>query len=156
MINEKGLEIGDHDGEATNHWTREGLELWSGFDLTLAIRPITKWFIPADDHATGSDYEVIQWEVEVDRQEEAGQRRVVWGNLAAMTEEKAKAAEKLWPEDAKGRAHLDEECTADEMKQGATWIQEAMDHGLDNMANKIRIPHTGRTKVLATRITVIC
>jgi len=139
VIDENGLDIGN-DGEATHHWTREGHEGESVIDLTLANRPITKWSILADDdHATGSDHEVIEWEVEVDRQEEAGHERVVGCDVAAMTEEDAKAAEKLRMELAKGRAHLDAECTADEVEQEAAWCQEVMGKVLDATAKKIRI-----------------
>ena len=56
-----------------------------------------------------------------------------------MTEEDAKAVGKLWLELAKERAHLDTECTADEVEQQATWCQEAMGHVLDAMAKMIRI-----------------
>jgi len=77
--------------------------------------------------------------VEVDRQEEAGHERVVGWNIAAMTEEDAKAAEKLWMELAKERAHLDAECTADEVEQEAAWCQEAMGNILDATAKNIRI-----------------
>jgi len=138
VIDENGLEIGN-DGEATHHWTREGHEGELVIDLTLANRLITKWSILADDNATGSDHEVIEWEVEVDRQEEAGHERVVGWNIAAMTEKDAKAAEKLWMELAKQRAHLDAECTADEVEQEAAWCQEAMGNVLDTTAKKIRI-----------------
>jgi hypothetical protein len=78
-------------------------------------------------------------EVEVDRQKEAGHERVAGWNIAAMTEEDAKAAEKLWMELAKERAHLDAECTADEVEQEATQSQEAMGKVLDGTAKKIRI-----------------
>jgi len=138
VIDENGLEIG-HDGEATHHWTREGHEGESVIDLTLANRPITKWSILADNQATGSDHEVIEWAVEVDRQEEAGHERVVGWNLAAMTVEDAKAAEKLWMELAKERAQVDAECTADEVDQEAAWFKEAMGNVLDVTAMKIRI-----------------
>jgi hypothetical protein len=138
VIDENALEIGN-DGEATHHWTREGHEDESVIDLTLANRRITKWSILADNHATGSDHEVIEWEVEVDRQEEAGHERVVGWKLPAMTEEDAKAAEKLWMELAKESAHLDAECTADEVEQEAAWCQEAMGNVLDATAKKIRI-----------------
>jgi len=77
--------------------------------------------------------------VEVDRQEEAGHERVVGWNIAAMTEEDAKAAEKLWMKLGKRRAHLDAECTADEVEQEAAWCQEAMRNVLDATAEKIRI-----------------
>jgi hypothetical protein len=43
--------------------------------------------------------------------------RVLGWNSAAMTEEDAKGPEKLWMELAKERAHLDTECTADEVAQ---------------------------------------
>jgi len=77
--------------------------------------------------------------VEVDRQEEAGHERVVGWNLAARTEEDVKAAETLWMELAKERAHLDAECTADEVEQQAAWCQEAMGNVLDATAKNIRI-----------------
>jgi hydrogenase maturation factor HypF (carbamoyltransferase family) len=56
-----------------------------------------------------------------------------------MTKEDAKAVEKLWSELAKERAHLDAECTADEVEQEAAWYQEAMGNVLDATAKKIRI-----------------
>jgi hypothetical protein len=108
-------------------------------DLTLANRPIMKWTILADDHATGSDREVIEWEVEADRQEEADHKRVVGWNLAAMTEEELEAAEELWRELAKERAHLDAECTADEVEHEAAWCQEAMCSVFNATAKMIRI-----------------
>jgi hypothetical protein len=139
VIDEIGLEIG-HDGEATHHGTREGHEGESVIDPTLVNRPITTWCILADDdHARGSDHEVIEWEVEVDRQEEAGHERVVGWNIAAMTEEDAKAAEKLWMKLAKERAHLDAECTADEVEQEAARCQEAMGNVLDPTTKMITI-----------------
>jgi hypothetical protein len=139
VIDEQGLKIGN-DAEVTHHWTSEGHEGESVTDLTLAERPITKWSLLADDDpTTGSDHMVIEWEVEVDRQEEAGHERVAGWNLAAMTEEDAKAAEKRWMEVAKGSAHLDAECTADEEKQDAPWCQKAIGNTLGATAKKVRI-----------------
>jgi len=138
VIDENGPEIGN-DGTATHHWTREGHEGESVIDLTLPNRPITTWSILADNHAMGSDHEVIEWEVEADRQEEADHKRVVGWNLPAMTEQDAKAAEKLWRELAKERAQLDAECTADEVEREAAWCQKAIGNILDAMAQKIRL-----------------
>jgi len=76
---------------------------------------MTTWSILANDHATGSDHMVMEWEVAADRQEEADQKSVVGWNLAAMTEKEVGAAEKLWTELAKERAHLHAECTEDEV-----------------------------------------
>ena len=139
VIDENFQEIGN-DGEATHHWTRERDERESVIDLTLENRPITKWSILANhDHATGSDHQVIELEVEVERQEEAGHERVLGWNLAAMTEEDAKAAKKRWMELATQRAHLDAECTADEVEQEPAWCQEALGIILDATAKTIRI-----------------
>jgi hypothetical protein len=138
VIDENGQEIGN-DGEATHHCTREGHEGESVIDLTLANRPITKWSILVNDHATGSDHKVIEWEVEVDRQEEVGHERVVGWNLATMTEEDVEAAEKLWIELDHERAHLNAECTADKLGQEATWCLEAMGNFRDPTATQIRI-----------------
>jgi hypothetical protein len=69
VIDENALQTGI-DGDATHHRTREGHEVESVIGLTLANRPITKWSIlHDDDHATGTDHEVIEWEVELDRLE---------------------------------------------------------------------------------------
>jgi hypothetical protein len=53
-----------------------------------------KWSILPDNHPTGSDHKVTEWEVEADRQEDADHKRVVVLNLAAMTEKDMEAAEK--------------------------------------------------------------
>ena len=100
---------------------------------------ITKWFILGDDHATGSDHKVIEWEVEADRQQGADHERVVGWNLAAMTEEDMEAAEKLWADLAKKRAHLHVEFKEDEVEQEAAWCQEAMSSVLNATAKRIRI-----------------
>jgi len=138
MIDENELEIGN-DGRPTHHWAREDQEGESVIDLTFANRPIVKLTILADYHATGSDHEVIEWEVGVDRQEEADHEKVVGWNLAPMTEKDVEAAGKPWAELAKERGQLDTECTVDEVEQEAAWCQEAMSSILDATAKKIRI-----------------
>jgi len=138
VIVENGLEIGNNC-QCTHKWTSEGHRGESVINLTLANRPITKCSIPADDHTTGSDHEVTEWEVEVDRQEEADHGRVVRSNVAAMMEKDAEAAEKLWTNFARERAHLDAEFTEDEVEQEAAWCQEAMSLVLDATAQKIWI-----------------
>jgi hypothetical protein len=42
----------------------------------LANRPIYNWMILDENHATCSDDEVIEWEAEVDSQEEADHQQV--------------------------------------------------------------------------------
>jgi len=91
-----------------------------------------------DHHATGSDHQVIEWEGDVDKQEEAGHESVVGWNLAATTEEDANGAKKQWMELAKDSAHLDVECTPDEVEQEAAWYQGALGSVLHPMAKKIR------------------
>jgi hypothetical protein len=59
IIDENGPEIGNDD-QSTHHWTRDGNEGESIVDLTLASRPITRWVILAEAHATGSDHEIIE------------------------------------------------------------------------------------------------
>ena len=76
VIDENGLQIWN-GGRHTNLCTTEEQELESVIDLTLANQPIVQWTILADDHATRSDHEVIEWGVGVDRQEDADYERVV-------------------------------------------------------------------------------
>jgi len=138
MIDENGLEIGN-DGRPTHDWTREDPKGESGINLTLTNRPIVHWPILADDSATGSDHEVIEWEVGVDWQEEADHERVVGWDLWAKTEKEAEAAEELWMQLAKERAQQDSECTEDEVEQEAAWCQEAISSVLHATAKQIRI-----------------
>ena len=56
-----------------------------------------------------------------------------------MMEEDAEAAEKLWVELLRERAHLDAECTEDEVEQEAAWCQEVMSSVLNTTAKKLRI-----------------
>lgn len=68
----------------------------------------------ADNHITGSDYDVLECELEVDRQEEADNERVVGCNLTALPDEDVVGpVEMLWMEVAKERNNLDTQCTAD-------------------------------------------
>ena len=118
---------------------RKGHEGQSVIDLMLANQPITTWSILADDHATGSDHKVMEWEVEAARQEEADHERVVGWHLAEMMEVDVEAAEKLWRELVKENAHLEAECTADKVEHKASWCPEAIGSILDAMGNKIRV-----------------
>jgi len=62
------------------------------------MREIVKWTILGDDHATGSDYVVIEWVVGVDRQGVVAHDRVEEWNLAALTEKDTEPAWVLWIE----------------------------------------------------------
>jgi hypothetical protein len=73
----------------------------------------------------------------VDKQEEADHMKVIGLNLAAMSKQDEEAAEKLWRELERERAHLDEECRGDDVVREAEWCQEALSTGLDAKAKKI-------------------
>jgi len=75
----------------------------------------------------------------VDRQEEAGHKRVIGWDLATMTEMDAEAAKTLRTELAMERAHMDAECSEVEVEQEASWCQEAISSVLDATAKRIRI-----------------
>jgi hypothetical protein len=68
-----------------------------------------------------------------------GHKRVVGWNLAAIPEEDVKAAEKVWMEVAKERAHQDPECTADKVEQEVAWCPKATGNLFDVTSRKIRI-----------------
>jgi len=93
----------------------------------------------ADDHATGSDHQVIEGEMVSDGLEEPDQERVVGWNLAAITQEDLNAAEKLCREVAKERAHRNAGGTEAEVQQEAAWCQEAMSSFVNATAKKLRI-----------------
>jgi hypothetical protein len=139
IIEQRGPEIGNDDDRPTHHWARNGEDGESTIDLTLAIRPITRWTTLGGSHATGSDQEVIEWEFKVNTQEMADYVQVIGWNLATMSKEDQDAAEKLWRELERERAHLGEECTGDDVEREAKWCQDTLSKVLDAKANKIRI-----------------
>ena len=107
--------------------------------LTLANWPFGKWTVLDGNHATGSDHEIIEWEVDMEEQEEAGGTQVIGWNLAAMSQEDKKPAEKLWRELARGRVYLEMESIGDDLESAAKWGQEVLGKVLDATAKKIRI-----------------
>jgi len=125
IIDQYGLEIGNDDWP-THHWARNGKEGEWTIELTLATRPITRWTTMDGSHATGSDHEVIEWEFNVDKQEAADHVQVIGWNFAAMSKEDKEAAEKVWRELERERAHLGEECTGGDVEREAEWCQEAL------------------------------
>ena len=82
---------------------------------------------------------MIEWEFSVDKQKEAEHVQVIGWNLAAMSKEDEKAAEKLFKELEGQRARVDEECTGDEVDREAELCQETLNKVLDAKAKKIRI-----------------
>jgi len=90
-------------------------------------------------HSTGSAHEVMEWELMVNHQEEVDLVQVIGWNLAAMSTEDEKTAEKLWKELEGQRARLEEECTGDEVERKAKSCQEMLCKVLDAKAKKIRI-----------------
>jgi hypothetical protein len=82
---------------------------------------------------------VIEWEFNIDKQEEADHMQVKVWNLAAMSKEDQESAEKLWRELERERAHLGEECTGDDVEQEAEWCQETLSKVQDAKAKKRRI-----------------
>ena len=82
---------------------------------------------------------MIKWEFRVHNLEEADHVQVTGWNLAALSKEDKKAAEKLGKKLEGQRARLDEECTGDDVEQEAEWCLEMLYMVLDTKAKKIRI-----------------
>jgi hypothetical protein len=132
-----GLEIGNDDDRPTHHWGRNAKEGESTIVMTLATRPITRWTALGGSHTTGSDHEMIEWEFNVDKQEEEDDVQVIGWIVAATSTEDEEAAEILWRELERGIAHLGEECTGDDVERQAEWSQEIVSKFLDTKAKKI-------------------
>ena len=62
---------------------------------------------------------MIEWHYNVDKQEEAHLVQVIGWNLAPMSKQDEEAAEKVWKELERERAHLGEECTGDNVEREA-------------------------------------
>jgi len=98
-----------------------------------------QWTILDGSDAPGSDHEMIEWAVNIDKQEEVDHVQVIGWNLAAMSKDDKDAAEKLWNELERDTAHLGEECTGDDVEREAEWCQAKLSKVLDAKAKKIRI-----------------
>jgi hypothetical protein len=138
IIGKHRVVIGNDDWP-THYWTRHNSMGESVIDLTLANRPLEKWMIQDGSHATGSDHEIIEWELEMEKQEEPGGTQVVGWKLAAMSQEDVDVAEALWRERAKAGPYLEAESPGDEVESEAEWCQEALSKVLDATAKKITI-----------------
>jgi len=77
---------------------------------------------------------VIEGEFNVNKQEEADHVQVIGWNLAAMAKVDEEAAETLWRELERERAHLGEECMGDDVEREAEWCQEPLSKVLDAKA----------------------
>jgi hypothetical protein len=138
IIHEYRLQFGI-DAQPTHYWARNGKEGESTIDLTLATRPITTWTIIEGSHATGSDHEVIEWEFNVKKHEEADYVQVIGWNPAARSKEDKEAAEKLWKKLERDRAHLGKKCMGDDVEQEAEWCRATLSKVQNSKPKKIRI-----------------
>jgi len=71
----------------------------------------------------GSDHEITELEVDLEKLEEAGGTQDVGWNLVAILQEHKEQAEKLWGEQARVRACLGVESTGDDVESKAEWCQ---------------------------------
>jgi len=138
IIAEYGLDIGNDDWP-THHWARSGEDGESTIHLTLATRPISGWTILEVSPITSCDYKVIRWEFIIDKQAEADHVQVIGWNLATMSKEDDKAAEKLWKVWERDRAHVGVECMGDNVERKAEWCQATLSKVLDAKAKRITI-----------------
>jgi len=89
------------------------------------------------NRATGSDHEIIEWQVNLLKQGVAGGTQVVGWNLAAMLPQGKEHAEKLQRERARGRALMGVESTGDNVESEDDWCQEALGRVLNIAAQLI-------------------
>ena len=130
IIDQHGRVIGNDD-LPTHYWTGNERAGKSILDLTLANRPFEKWTILEGNDATGSDREMIEWEVDMEKIEEVGGTQVVGWNLVAIEQVDKEQVEKLWREQARGREYLGVESTGDDVESESEWSQEALGKVLD-------------------------
>lgn len=98
-----------------------------------------KWMTLDGNHAMGSDDWIIEWQIDMEKQEDAGCTQAVWWNQAAMLHEDMEQADKLWRERAMGLAYLAVESTGNDVESEAEWCQKALGQALDTTTTKLRI-----------------
>lgn len=118
IIDKHRLVIGNDDWP-THYWTRQDSMGESVIHQTLPNRLFGKWMILDGSHVTGSGHEIIEWEFEMEMQEDAGVTQVTGWNLVAISQEDVKVAEDLWRECGKEREHLGAQSTGDEVQSEA-------------------------------------
>jgi hypothetical protein len=87
----------------------------------------------------GSDHGIIEWQIDMEKQEDAGFTQAVWWNQAAMLHEDMEQADKLWRQRATGLAYLAVESTGNDVESEAEWCQKALGQALDTATTKLRI-----------------
>jgi len=138
IIGEHWLVFGN-DNSRSDYWNQHNSMGESVIDLTLANRSVGKWMILDMSHASGSNREIIAWELEMEKQEEGRGTEIVGRNLAGVSLKDFEAFEKLWGERAKERSHLGAERTGDKVESEAKWCEEALSNVLDAIAQKLTI-----------------
>jgi len=125
IMDQHGPLIGN-DNRPTNHWTRHDSMGESIIDLTLANRAFGKWIILDGSHATASDHEIIEQELEMENYGEAGGTQVVEWNRAAMSQEDLEVAEEWWRKREQEWARVGAESAGDKVESEAELFQEAV------------------------------
>jgi len=124
-IDEHWLVVGN-DNQPTQYWMSNETEGVFIIDISLANPPFGNWTILDGNHATWSDHEITEYDVDMERQEEAGGAEVVGWNLAATSLEDEGQAEKLWSEREIGRAYLGVGSTGGDGQSKGDWCQESL------------------------------
>jgi hypothetical protein len=132
-----------NDEEDTYHATREGKNIGSKIDITLAkgevSRDLTAETLTDDDSATLSDHMMIQVRWGGDSQGARTSSKITGWDIDKMEEEDLKEAKELWGRLMGDREILSEVSAIPELEEEAIAIRESLTDVLNQKAKKLRV-----------------
>jgi len=135
-----------HNDDTATYWGDGDNNYSSIIDLTLTTPGVTgkiaSWSVLEDDeHATGSDHEIIEWMVDLGAI--AGERVAEvkgWAITELLADDnKTDEAKKEWQSQMAGRPMLSDTAEVDQLEEEVQHIQDSMVRVLDMHVRKIRL-----------------
>ena len=146
LIEKESLYINNTPGVSTRPKTTPGISIIDLSLTTLAMGPLLAWNVD-EDHATGSDHEVLVMEwAPMEQGGDPPSREVTGWQMQALQadSEAPEEAKKMWQTKAKQRALLGDPCSVADVEEEAVWMQETLTEVLDQHAKPVRV--TPRSK----------
>jgi ribonuclease HI len=146
LIESESLYINNKLGIPTRPKTTPGISIIDLSLTTVDMGPLLAWTVD-EDHATGSDHEllVMEWAPIEHGWEPPSDGVTGWQIQALQADSQAlEYAKRMWQANAERRGLLDDACSVTEVEGEAVWIQETLTAVLDQYAKPVRV--TPRSK----------
>jgi hypothetical protein len=146
LIERESLYINNTLGVPTRPKTTPGISIIDLSLTTVEMGPLEAWTVD-EDHATGSDHEllVMEWAPIEQGWEPPSAEVTGWQIQALQADSQAlEEAKEMWQAEAERRELLNDACSSADVEEEAIWVQETLTAVLDRHAKPVRV--TPRSK----------